>query len=165
MNKRGTPENLVASHPGNQNALRHGVFSARAIQSRADEIELELLESVGEVSAVERLTIRELARATSLLERIDHHLDDSGLVDRRGKPHYLIDKRAALSRDLRFLRGEFKQIEEARAAQQKAAPDLPPRSPDRLVALAKAALEIALVNSDPEVEAALVKIGWTPPET
>jgi len=33
MNKRGNPKSLVASHPGNMNAVKLGVHSPRLIQS------------------------------------------------------------------------------------------------------------------------------------
>jgi hypothetical protein len=45
MNKRGNPESLVASHPGNQNAVKQGVHSSRLIQARAAEIASELTQS------------------------------------------------------------------------------------------------------------------------
>jgi hypothetical protein len=38
MNNDGHPETLVASQPGNANALKHGVHSPRLIQARAAEI-------------------------------------------------------------------------------------------------------------------------------
>jgi hypothetical protein len=45
MNKGGHPETLVASQPGNANALKHGVHSPRLIQARATEIVTELTRS------------------------------------------------------------------------------------------------------------------------
>jgi hypothetical protein len=38
MNKRGNPESLIASHPGNFNAVKQGAHSPRLIQARAAEI-------------------------------------------------------------------------------------------------------------------------------
>ena len=45
MNKNGNPGTLVASHPGNTNAMKHGVYSERRIQSRAAQIVTELIGS------------------------------------------------------------------------------------------------------------------------
>ena len=45
MNKNGNPGTLVASHPENTNAMKHGVYSERRIQSRAAQIATDLIES------------------------------------------------------------------------------------------------------------------------
>lgn len=99
MNKRGTPENLVPSHPGNTNAVRHGVHSRRLIQVRASEIELELCQSF-DFTPAQRLALREVARCMAILDAIDRDLDDRGILDKRGKPTYLLDHRYRTSRQL-----------------------------------------------------------------
>src|SRR5712692_4526037 len=99
MNKRGNPENLVASHPGNSNVVRNGVHSPRLIQARADEIEAELTQS-SEFSATERLAVHEVARCMAILEAIDRDLDERGLVEKGGKPRYLLNHRSRISRQL-----------------------------------------------------------------
>jgi hypothetical protein len=99
MNERGNPETLVASHPGNLNAVRHGAHSPRLIEARAVEIASELAQSFA-FSATERLAVREAARCAAILEAIDRDLDERGLVDRRGGPRYLLNHRWRVSRQL-----------------------------------------------------------------
>lgn len=99
MNKRGNPASLVASHPGNQNAVKHGVHSSRLIQERAAEIASELTQSF-EFSPPERLAVQEAARCIAILEAIDRDLDARGLVDKEGAPRYLLNHRSRISRQL-----------------------------------------------------------------
>jgi hypothetical protein len=99
MNPRGHPENLVAAHPANLNAVRQGVHSPRLINARAAELEAELTSS-GDFSPLERVAIREVACNMAILEAIDRDLDERGVVDKQGKPRYLLDKRARVSRQL-----------------------------------------------------------------
>jgi len=99
MNKRGNPESLVASHPGNLSAVKHGVHSPRLIQERAAEIVSELTQSF-QFSPAERLAAHEAARCIAILEAIDRDLDQRGLVDREGQPRYLLNHRSRTSRQL-----------------------------------------------------------------
>jgi hypothetical protein len=99
MNKRGNPESLVASHPGNQNAVKQGVHSSRLIQARAAEIASELTQSF-EFSPTERLAVHEAARCIAILEAIDRDFDERGLVDDEGTPRYLLNHRSRISRQL-----------------------------------------------------------------
>ena len=99
MNKRGNPKSLLASHPGNLNALKQGVHSPRLIQARAAEIATELTQSF-EFSPAERLAVHEAARCIAILEAIDRDLDQRGLVDREGQPRYLLNHRSRTSRQL-----------------------------------------------------------------
>jgi hypothetical protein len=99
MNKRGNPNSLVASHPGNLHAVKQGVHSPRVIQARAAEIASELMESFA-FSAAERLAVHEAARCIAILEAIDRDLDQRGLVDKDGQPRYLLNHRSRTSRQL-----------------------------------------------------------------
>lgn len=99
MNKRGNPQSLVASHPGNLNAAKQGVHSPRLIQERAAEISSELIASF-EFSPAERLAVLEAARCIAILEAIDRDLDQRGLVDAEGNPRYLLNHRSRTSRQL-----------------------------------------------------------------
>jgi len=85
MNKRGNPESLVASHPGNLNAVKQGIHSSRVIQARAAEIARELTQSF-DFSAAERLAVQEAARCIAILEAIDRDFDERGLVDDDAMP-------------------------------------------------------------------------------
>jgi hypothetical protein len=99
MNKRGNPESLVASHPGNLNAVKQGIHSSRVIQARAAEIARELTQSF-DFSAAERLAVQEAARCIAILEAIDRDFDERGLVDDEGTPRYLLNHRSRISRQL-----------------------------------------------------------------
>jgi hypothetical protein len=99
MNEQGNPETLVGSHPGNGNAVKQGVHSPRLIQARAAELEAGLARSL-ELSAVQRLALQEVARCMAILEAIDRDLDERGLVDKAGKPRYLLNHRSRISRQL-----------------------------------------------------------------
>jgi hypothetical protein len=98
MNKSGNPKSLVASHPGNLNAAKHGVHSPRLIQERAGEIATELMQF--DLSPAERLAAHEAARCIAILEAIDRDLDQRGLVDSEGQPRYLLNHRSRTSRQL-----------------------------------------------------------------
>lgn len=98
MNPRGNPETLVQAHPGNTNAVRHGAYSPRLIESRAAELEVELLSA--ELSATERVAVREVARCIAVLEAIDRDLDERGIVTRTGDARSLLEHRARISRRL-----------------------------------------------------------------
>jgi hypothetical protein len=100
MNKRGNPESLIASHPGNFNAVKQGAHSPRLIQARAAQIAGELMQSF-DFSPLERVAVNEAARCIAILEAIDRDLDQRGLVDTEGNPRYLLNHRARASRQLR----------------------------------------------------------------
>src|SRR5438034_2779651 len=124
MNERGNPSSLVASHPGNLNAAKQGVHSPRLIQARAAEIASELTESY-EFSPLERLAVQEAARSTAILEAIDRDLDQRGLVDKQGKPRYLLNHRSRTSRQLQ------QWLEKVSVAvERKAASEPPPPGAD-----------------------------------
>lgn len=122
MNKRGNPESLVASHPGNLNAARHGAHSPRLIEARAAELASELAESFV-FSPPQRLALHEAARCAAILEAIDRDLDQRGLVDKAGKPRYLLNHRGRISRQLDHW---LEKVSEAIRRQQ--AGDQPPRA-------------------------------------
>ena len=106
MNKGGTPANLVASHPGNANAVRYGTHSERVIHTRAAEIEEELFGS-SELSLKDRIASSELARLIALRDQIDLDLIERGLLDKKGQPRYIVGMRARVSRELRHWSAEL----------------------------------------------------------
>lgn len=99
MNSKGHQKTLVSSHPGNTNAVKSGVHSPRLIHARASEIERDLAGTF-KFSAIDLVAVREVAHNMAILEAIDRDLDERGLVDNRGKPRYLLDKRFRTSRQL-----------------------------------------------------------------
>jgi hypothetical protein len=167
MNKKGHPQTLVASHPGNTNALKHGIHSPRVIEARAAEIEAELRGSF-DLRPEYRLTAREVARNIAVLDATDDWLAEHGLTDRRGKLRPLVEQRVKFSRLLGYwLEKLSPELERQRIAAPEAE-DAPPamrkRSPERLAEFFQVALESGLVDQCPEIEAELVKRGWTPPQ-
>jgi hypothetical protein len=137
MNKGGNPKSLVASHPGNLNAAKHGVHSPRLIQERAAEIATELMQF--ELSPAERLAAHEAARCIAILEAIDRDLDQRGLVDNEGQPRYLLNHRSRTSRQLEHW---LEKISTAIERQAPAADQAPPRAdfPDYVRELQRIAL-------------------------
>jgi hypothetical protein len=99
MNKNGNPGSLVASHPGNTNAMKSGVYSSRFIEPRAAEIVADLTESF-EFSVVQRIAVEQAARSMAILEAIDRDLDERGLVDKRGEARSLLNHRSRISGQL-----------------------------------------------------------------
>ncbi len=96
MNRKGNPGTLVASHPGNRNAVQHGAYSQRLIQERAAEIEAELKEGQG-FSAIDCLAVEEAARWKATLEAIDRDIGERGLM-KKGQPHPLLGYQLRASR-------------------------------------------------------------------
>lgn len=115
----GTPGNLVPAHPGNTNAVRHGVHSPRLIQARASEIEADLAESYT-FTPTQLLALREAARCLAILDAIDTDLDERGLVDKRGNPRYLLNHRYRFSRQLDQWLTKISETVERQAAAEKA---------------------------------------------
>jgi hypothetical protein len=97
VNPKGHRETLVASHPGNLSAVKHGAYSGRQIEARAAEIQAEL-EQRFDVRVVDRLAIEQLARLQATLEAIDRDLSQRGHVDKRGKPNPLLRYQVQLFR-------------------------------------------------------------------
>lgn len=137
MNARGNPKTLRALQPGNRNAVKHGVHSARLIQTRAAEIADELAQSHSFTPA-ERIAVNEAARCVAVLEAIDRDLDQRGLVDKEGAPRYLLNHRSRTSRQLE------NWLERVSAAiERTSARELPPVRgdfPDYVLALQEIAL-------------------------
>jgi hypothetical protein len=97
--QNGNPGSLVASHPGNTNAVKYGVHSPRLIAARATEIEDQLTCSF-DFSVTQRFAVNEVARVAAMLEAIDRDVVERGVVDKRGEPHSVVNLR---SRDARQL--------------------------------------------------------------
>jgi hypothetical protein len=88
----------MASHPGNTNAVKHGLYSNRIIAARGAELEAELVQSF-DFSVVERVVVAKLARNCAMLEAIDRDIDDRGVVV-RNKQHPLLEHRLRLHKHI-----------------------------------------------------------------
>jgi hypothetical protein len=104
MNKKGTPSNLEPAHPGNVNAVRHGAYSARALDVRREEVVEELM-NAPHVVPLDRFVVEEIARLWTLIEAIDADLAERGLRRRDGGTRSMIELRLRASGRLeRWLR-------------------------------------------------------------
>lgn len=120
MNVNGTPQTLVAAHPGNTSAVKYGVHSPRAIQPRADEIVAHLVESF-EFSVAQRIAVEQVARCMAILEAIDRDLDERGLVDKRGQLRSLLNYRSRISGQLERWLSKITPAMERQSANEDAA--------------------------------------------
>lgn len=93
MNSRGHPPTLVASHPGNTNAVKSGVFSStgRILPPRAREIAESIL-AAPHVSALDRIAAEEIGSLVALVEAIDGDLATNGLT-KKGEARSLVTLR------------------------------------------------------------------------
>lgn len=106
MKQRKSARNLVAAHPGNKNAQRHGAYSedGRALAPRAREIADSLMAAPHTVP-LDEIAAVEIGRLIALIEAIDEDLTRRGLTDRTGKARSLVDLRLRASGRLeRWLR-------------------------------------------------------------
>jgi hypothetical protein len=71
-NPNGTPENLVAAHPGNESRLVHGLYRARRqLAPRATEIAEALLEAAPHTIPLDRIGAEEIGALIVTMDRID----------------------------------------------------------------------------------------------
>ena len=100
MNQDGTPETLVASHPGNVHAATHGIYSraGRVLSGRASEIADGIL-AAPHVGGMDEFGAAEIGRLVALIEAMDAELDANGLT-RRGDVRSLVKLRLQASRRL-----------------------------------------------------------------
>jgi hypothetical protein len=114
VNKRGTPENLVSSHPRNQNAVKHGAFSKPLRETRASEI-IEELKGTYKVAEEPALAaFKDYAGLLFMIEQIDHELGTRGVLPRNDRGRSLLDRRLRLSRQ--FQRSRETMLEAVREA-------------------------------------------------
>lgn len=100
MNTRGTPDNLVAAHPENANASKHGIYSraGRLLSARASEI-ADAVMSAPQVRSPDEFGAAEIGRLLALIEAMDDEIDTNGLT-RWGDARSLVKLRLQASRRL-----------------------------------------------------------------
>jgi hypothetical protein len=101
VNEHGHPQTLVASHPGNTNRLRHGVWSAdrKALEPRAREVAERVLSAPHTVE-LDEIGAVEIGRLEALIEAIDRDIAERGLTGKGGNARSLVDLRLRASRRL-----------------------------------------------------------------
>jgi len=98
VNKNGTPANLIASHPRNQNAIKHGAFSKPLRETRVSEI-VEELKTTYKVNQEPALSaFRDLAGLSFMSEQLNQELETRGVVPRNNRERSLLDLRLRVSR-------------------------------------------------------------------
>jgi hypothetical protein len=100
VNRNGNSDNLVASHPLNAHAARHGVYSGggRLLHSRAAEV-AHAIQTGPHVHPIDELGAIEIGRLVALIEAADADLATNGLT-RRGDARALLKLRLQASRRL-----------------------------------------------------------------
>ena len=137
MNRNGNPASLVASHPGNRNAAKYGVYSPRLTEPRAAELVAELCHQF-DFSMTQLIALGEFARSTAVLEAINRDLLERGLVDKRGEARSLLNHR---SRTVKQLDHWFSKIAPAIDRQAASEQELsPPQRSDYIRALQRIGL-------------------------
>jgi hypothetical protein len=95
MNADGTAANLVASHPGNQNAVKSGVYSRRApeLTDRAREI-ADAIMAAPHVVPLDRIGAERIGMRIDIIERIDADLAKHGIRGHGGHPRRMLEMSA-----------------------------------------------------------------------
>jgi hypothetical protein len=98
VNTSGTPANLVPATTGNTNAVRHGVYSPRSLEPRAQEV-TEAIMSAAHTIGIDEVGAQEIGRLVALVEAIDADIAENGLT-RKGDARTIVKLRLQASRRL-----------------------------------------------------------------
>src|SRR3954451_7078522 len=109
MNRRGHAKTLVASHPGNRNAVKAGVFSPDVLAPRVQELEAEIASRPAH-DAILDLLRRELAALAALGEAMDRSLAKDGIHGRSGEPRALVSLRLRVTERLRRTAADYREV-------------------------------------------------------
>ena len=102
VNVRGTPANLVASHPGNTNAAKSGIYSPQLQAKRAAEIEARSA-GLSTFELAQAATIDERKRLHVLLAVLDHDIEAHGVSTKAGSSRRQVTQRSNVARQLQIL--------------------------------------------------------------
>jgi hypothetical protein len=98
VNNNGTPTNLVPATTGNTNAVRHGVYSPRSLEPRAQEV-TEAIMSAQHTIGIDEVGAQEIGRLVAMIEAIDGDIVEDGLT-RKGDARTIVKLRLQASRRL-----------------------------------------------------------------
>jgi hypothetical protein len=113
VNENGTPANLVPATTGNTNAVRHGVYSPRSLEPRAQEV-TEAIMSAQHTIGIDEVGAQEIGRLVALIETIDHEITENGLT-RKGDARTIVKLRLQASRRLQEWLSAFGMTPKGRA--------------------------------------------------
>jgi hypothetical protein len=109
MNRQGHSATLVAAHPGNQSALKAGVFSSRALAPRIEELEAAVAAHPVLEVVLDGLR-HEIAALAALGEAMDASLAEEGIRGRGGQPRSLVTLRLRLNEKLRRTLEDYQRV-------------------------------------------------------
>ena len=98
--QKRVPGNLVASHPGNQNAVKHGAFAKPLRATRVSEIVEELKRTYNVAEEPALGAFKDYGGLLFMVEQIDQELGTRGVLPRTERGRSLLDLRVRLSRQL-----------------------------------------------------------------
>jgi len=96
VNRSGHAQTLVPAQPGNQNALKAGVFSPRVIGSRMEEAE-QAIATRDPDELLDELLRTEIARLIVIRDAMDQVLEEEGVRGRGGQAKTLVSLRLRLN--------------------------------------------------------------------
>lgn len=99
MNHHGHPKTLEASHPENTSNLRHGAYSPRVRDPRAQEI-AEAIMAEPHTAAIDTLGAVEIGRLEALIEALDAEIGRIGVGSKGAKIGTLLEMRLRATRRL-----------------------------------------------------------------
>jgi hypothetical protein len=97
LNRNGHPVTLQASHPNNTNPAKHGIYSARLREPRAQEIAAQIMAAPWAAEHLDEHGAVEIARVEALVEVLDEQIRQTGGKVRRD----FVALRLRASRELR----------------------------------------------------------------
>jgi hypothetical protein len=89
VNPLGNPSNLTPFEPGNVAALKAGLWSARTLDARAEEIVESLLEAP-HVLPLDAVAARNVARLEALIRSCEEAIERSGVAGARSAADLLL---------------------------------------------------------------------------
>ncbi len=99
MTNPGHPQTLRASHPGNTSNAKHGVYSARLREPRAQEIRDAIMDEP-HTAPIDAIGAAEIGRIEALIEAIDAEIARAGITTRNGGVRELVAVRLRASNRL-----------------------------------------------------------------
>ena len=105
-NPTGTPANLVAAHPENTSNLRHGAYSTRVREPRAQEI-AEAIMAEPHTAPIDTLGAVEIGRLEALIEALDAEIGRIGVGSKGAKIGTLLEMRLRATRRLSEWLGQY----------------------------------------------------------
>jgi hypothetical protein len=106
-NPKGTPENLIAAHPGNTNRLRHGIYSENgALDERTEQV-TDAIMAAEHTVPLDEIGAVAIGRTVALLDAIADDLAERGLTNKKGEARSIVNVQLSATRRLAELLDRF----------------------------------------------------------